>query len=67
MLACHVANVVEVDLLICDRTFTSLDAVASRMLGSWAGYGLRFIGLWTSNVAKDYLSCKCPKVILQVL
>ena len=32
---------VEVKLLVCDRTFASLDSVAARMLGSWAGHALR--------------------------
>jgi len=67
MAACHVAKECSrVDALICDRTFASLDAVACRMLGSWAGYGLRFIGRWTSDVVSDYLACSCIKIILQV-
>ena len=32
---------VAVKLLVCDRTFASLDSVAARMLGSWAGHALR--------------------------
>lgn len=32
-MACHVAHVENADMLICDRTFASLDAVAARLLG----------------------------------
>lgn len=67
MVACHVAKECDVDMLICDRTFASLDAVACRMLGSWAGYGLRYIGLWSSNVVADYLAASCTKLIIQAL
>ena len=33
MMACHAARVCGADLLVCDRTFCSLDAVAARLLG----------------------------------
>jgi pimeloyl-ACP methyl ester carboxylesterase len=33
MVACYVAKVCQTQLLVCDRTFCSLDAVASRMMG----------------------------------
>ena len=38
MIACHVANTHSVDLLVCDRTFASLDAVAARLLGQVRAY-----------------------------
>jgi pimeloyl-ACP methyl ester carboxylesterase len=66
MIACHVAKVYPVDALVCDRTFASLDATAARLLGPWAGYGLKYCSLWNTDVAGDYLACTCPKVILQV-
>jgi hypothetical protein len=65
MVACHVVRTCGADLLICDRTFASLDSVASRLLGWWAGLGLRFLGLWNTDVVSDFLSCSCPKVVLQ--
>lgn len=54
-----------VKMLICDKAFGSLDAVASRMLGSWASIGLRYIGHWYTNVVLNYFECSCPKVCLQ--
>ena len=66
--ACHVAHRLglgQVDLLICDRTFASLDAVAARLLGAWAGYGIRFLTWWQTDVVADYLASPCPKVLLQ--
>eukprot|EP01034_Spumella_vulgaris_P034452 gene34452-42490_t len=66
MAACYVASHCAVEGLVCDRTFASLDAVATRLLrGMWAGYGLRYLGLWQTHVVSDYLACSCPKLILQ--
>ena len=66
MIACHIAKTYPVDALICDRTFSSLDATAARLMGTWAGVGLKYCTLWSTNVVQDYLLCQCPKVILQV-
>jgi len=41
--------------LVCDRTFASLDAVAGRLLGSWAAAGLWYLGCWYTNSVADYL------------
>ena len=65
-LAAHSTYKHFIKLLICDKSFGSLDAVAARMLGSWASIGLRYVGQWFTNVALDYLSVSCPKIILQV-
>eukprot|EP01036_Dinobryon_divergens_P033892 gene33892-43786_t len=67
MVACHIAKECNIDILICDRTFASLDAVAFRMMGSWAGYGVKYIGCWRSNVVEDYLSANCIKLIIQAM
>jgi hypothetical protein len=67
MIACHIAKTYPVDALICDRTFSSLDGTAARLMGTWAGIGLKYCTLWSTNVVQDYLLCQCPKVILQVL
>ena len=66
MIACHIAKTYPVDALICDRTFSSLDGTAARLMGTWAGIGLKYCTLWSTNVVQDYLLCQCPKVILQV-
>jgi hypothetical protein len=35
--------------------------------GKWAGWGLQYCTLWSTNVARDYLASTCPKIILQVI
>lgn len=65
MIACYLARHAAVDGLVCDRTFASLDATASRLMGNWAGYSLKYGALWNTEVAPDYLACTCPKLILQ--
>lgn len=58
MMACHAASVCNVDLLICDRTFCSLDAVAERLLGAWASVGLQSICRWKTDVVTDFMNSK---------
>ena len=65
MMGCHAAKVCEVDLLICDRTFCSLDAVAERLLGAWAGMGINAICQWKTDVVTDFMGAKCPRLVLQ--
>lgn len=65
MMACHAANICGADLLICDRTFCSLDAVAERLMGSWASYGLQIICRWNTDVVADFLQTRCPRIVLQ--
>ena len=70
MIATHIASHSVhrdcIKLLVCDKSFGSLDAVASRLMGTWASLGLRYLGQWYTNVVFDYLECKCPKLIFQV-
>lgn len=49
VVACHVARHCEgVELLVADRTFCTLDAVADRLMGSWAGRAMHFFtGEWS--------------------
>ncbi len=54
-----------VKALICDRTFASLDAVASKLLGTWAAYGLWYLGGWRTNTVVDFLRVSTTKIILQ--
>ena len=68
MIACHIASKFpkQVSGLICDRTFGSLDATASRLMGNWAGNFMKYGALWSTNVVMDFLNVPCPKLVLQV-
>eukprot|EP00804_Cyclotella_cryptica_P024408 CCRYP_015867-RA/>CCRYP_015867-RA protein AED:0.16 eAED:0.18 QI:0/0/0.2/1/0.5/0.2/5/343/1127 len=54
-----------VSLLICDRTFCNLEAVAQRLVGAWTGNAIRLLTLnsWNTDVVGDFLAAKCPKVV----
>ena len=53
-------------LLICDRTFCNLNATAFRLVGSWTQYVIPLITpLWNTNVAGDFTSARCRKVVAQ--
>ena len=66
-MACHAARVcgADADLLVCDRTFCSLDAVAERLMGSWASLGLQIVCRWNTDVVSDFMASKCPRIVLQ--
>ncbi|KAL7533203.1 hypothetical protein ACHAXR_005101, partial [Thalassiosira sp. AJA248-18] len=50
-------------LLICDRTFCNLEAVAQRLVGQWTGNAIRLLTpSWSTDVARDFLAAKCPKI-----
>jgi pimeloyl-ACP methyl ester carboxylesterase len=54
----------KVALLICDRTFTNLEAVAQRLVGGWSGYAIRALApFWSTDVAGYFLAANCPKVV----
>ena len=54
----------KVVLLICDRTFCNLEAVAQRLVGSWSGYAIRTLApFWSTDVAGDFLAANCAKVV----
>ena len=54
----------KVSLLICDRTFCNLEAVAQRLVGGWSGYAIRMLApFWNTDVAGSYLSANCPKIV----
>jgi pimeloyl-ACP methyl ester carboxylesterase len=54
----------KVALLICDRTFCNLEAVAQRLVGGWSGYAIRTLApFWSTDVVGDYLAATCPKVV----
>jgi hypothetical protein len=51
-------------LLICDRTFCNLEAVAQRLVGGWTGYAMRVLApFWNTDVAGDFLASACPKIV----
>lgn len=51
-------------LLICDRTFCNLEALAQRLVGGWSGYAIRLLTpLWNMDVANDFLMAQCPKIV----
>ena len=53
-------------LLICDRTFCNLEAVAQRLVGSWTGIAIRLLTpTWSTDVARDFLAARCSKVVAQ--
>ncbi|KAL9187363.1 hypothetical protein ACHAXT_001466 [Thalassiosira profunda] len=53
-------------LLICDRTFSNLEAVAQRLVGQWTGNAIRLLTpSWSTDVARDFLAAKCPKIVGQ--
>ena len=54
----------KLSLLICDRTFCNLEAIAQRLVGGWSGYAIRFLTpFWNTDVAGDYLASTCPKIL----
>ena len=53
-----------VSLLICDRTFCNLESVAQRLVGQWTATAIRLLApTWSTDVARDYLWSRCPKII----
>ena len=60
----HPATRNQLALLVCDRTFCNLEAVAQRLVGGWSGYAIRALApLWNTDVTGDYLAASCPKVV----
>lgn len=54
----------KLSLLICDRTFCNLEAVAQRLVGGWSAYAVRGLApFWSTDVAGDFLASNCKKVV----
>jgi len=54
----------KLSLLICDRTFCNLEAVAQRLVGGWSGYAIRMLApFWSTDVVGDFLAATCPKIV----
>lgn len=53
-------------VLVCDRTFCNLEAVAQRLIGRWTGRAIRLLTPgWSTDVARDFLASNCPKIVAQ--
>lgn len=66
MMACHAVSRCGADVLVCDRTFSSLDAVAERLLGPWASWGVRWVCYWNTDVVADFMACRtAARILLQ--
>ena len=64
VMVCQSALRDRIVLLICDRTFCNLEAIAQRLVGDWTGYAIRFLTpFWNTDVTGDYLAASCPKVV----
>jgi len=51
-------------LLVCDRTFCNLEAVAQRLVGGWSGYAIRGLApFWDTDVAADFIGTTCVKLV----
>ncbi|CAM9382113.1 unnamed protein product, partial [Chrysoparadoxa australica] len=61
--AARAARVEKVDLLLLDRTFSSLSAAAQRLLGPWTKNAMRLFTHWHTDVAQDYLAADCQKIV----
>eukprot|EP00752_Nemacystus_decipiens_P002959 g2749.t2 len=61
--AASVARHSQVDLLVLDRSFSSLSAVAQRLMGGWTKWAIWGFTGWDAHVAADYLACRCYKVL----
>ncbi|TYZ62248.1 hypothetical protein PybrP1_011589 [[Pythium] brassicae (nom. inval.)] len=59
-LASHSADV---DVLVADRTFASMPALAQRLIASWAGRAVRLLTRWETDNASNYLRAPCPKLL----
>lgn len=55
-------NAGKVDLLVLDRTFSSLSGVAQRLMGGWTKWAIWGFTGWKADVAADYLFTRCYKV-----
>jgi len=54
----------KIALLICDRTFCNLEAVAQRLVGGWSGKTIRMLTpFWSTDVVGDFLASRCAKVV----
>lgn len=52
-----------IQVLVADRTFANLPALAERLVASWAGRAVRWLTLWETDNAGNFLAATCPKLL----
>uniref|UniRef100_K3WPB4 AB hydrolase-1 domain-containing protein n=1 Tax=Globisporangium ultimum (strain ATCC 200006 / CBS 805.95 / DAOM BR144) TaxID=431595 RepID=K3WPB4_GLOUD len=53
----------DVDVLVVDRTFANLPALAQRLVASWAGNAVNILTRWRTDNVSNYLRAQCPKLL----
>lgn len=53
----------DIDVLIADRTFANLPALAQRLVASWAGKAVNLLTRWETDNVSNYLRATCPKLL----
>jgi hypothetical protein len=53
----------DVDVMIADRTFANVPALAQRMVASWAGVVVKWAMQWETDNCGNYLAATCPKLL----
>ncbi|KAL7687753.1 putative alpha/beta hydrolase-1 [Plasmopara halstedii] len=52
-----------VNVLIADRTFSTLPALAERMIARWAGNAVELIMRWETDNVQNYVHATCAKLL----
>jgi len=52
-----------VNVLIADRTFTTVPALAQRMIARWAGTVVDWVMRWETDNVQNYLDATCAKLL----
>ncbi|KAL4130000.1 hypothetical protein PRIC2_006006 [Phytophthora ramorum] len=52
-----------VNVLIADRTFATVPALAQRMIAKWAGTVVDWVMRWETNNVQNYLEATCAKLL----
>lgn len=53
----------EVNVMIADRTFSNVPALAQRMIAGWAGTVVKVLMQWETDNCGNYLSASCAKLL----
>lgn len=53
----------DIDVLIADRTFANLPALAQRLVASWAGKAVNLLTRWETDNVSNYMRATCPKLL----
>ncbi|KAG7392571.1 hypothetical protein PHYBOEH_006337 [Phytophthora boehmeriae] len=52
-----------VSVLIADRTFATIPALAQRMIARWSGKVVNWVMRWETDNVQNYLEAKCAKIL----